>query len=185
MIRKTFFLLTFVLLSASISFSQKCKPKYTDKDSFTGEKVEYWGGFLTSMSVYSFNVQFTPSLYATKKEGKDKLVFGMAFRSKLRDISDMKAGDAWFEKGSKIVVRLSEGFEEFIVEKGYVNNAGYSSAEITVSMTPEQLENLSTKKMEKVRIFPFKDNTDDYFQFSVSKGRNKKIMQQLVCFGKL
>lgn len=178
--------LVIVILINSLSFGQKCKPKYTDKDDFTEKKIEYWGNTMTSMAVYSYGIQFSPRMYAFKKNGKDKLIFGLAFDSKLKSIDDMKPeGHSWFEKGSKIIIKVDGGFEEFIVEHTAINNASYSSAEITVSATKEQIETLANIAMEKVRIHPFIDNSDDLLQFTIAKGRDKKIKQQLKCFLKL
>ncbi len=56
----------FFLLTVSFVNAKKCKPKFTHVDDFTEITTELWRGKLTSMSVYSLNVKYIPSLFDIK-----------------------------------------------------------------------------------------------------------------------
>lgn len=163
------------------SFAQKCKPRYVEKDKFTEVNTEYWGGSLTSMSVYSYDVKYSPSMFLIKEGNENKIVFGISVDGKLSN-NMLLNNQTWFEKGSKIVLKLENEMMEFIYDNSSVNQAGYTSVKIIVPISPEQVEKLQKQKIEKGRIYPFVESDEMVFQFTVAKGRDKKFKEQLDCF---
>jgi hypothetical protein len=172
--------LSLFLLTVSVINAQKCKPKFTHTDDFTEVTTELWGGNLTSMSVYSLNVKYIPSMFVYKEKDKYKIVIGITVDGKLNN--DMVLNDhKWFEKGSTFMFKLENDLLTFVVEKGEVRQSGGTSAEVTSTITKEQIEMLRDQQILKGRVYPFEDNQDMVFQFKVSKSRDKKIKKQLDC----
>lgn len=179
--RLSFFNLIAIILFFNCSYAQKCKPKYIDKDKFTEINTEYWGGSLTSMSVYSYDVKYSPSMFLIKQDNENKIVFGITVDGKLNN-NMLLNNQTWFEKGSKIILKLENEMMEFIYDNSSVNQAGYTSVKIIVPISLEQIEKLQNQKIEKVKINPFVNSEEMRFQFSVAKGRDKKFKEQLSCF---
>lgn len=179
--KRIFFITLIFIISISNLIAQKCKPKFTNTDEFTEVTTEYWGSLLTSMSVYSLNVKYLPYLTVFEYDNKNYIQINIEVDGKL-DNSMVLNNHNWFEKGSSFMFKLEEDLLTFTVEESRVRQSGGTSATIISSITEEQIEMLKNQQILKGRVYPFIDNQDMIFQFSVAKGKDKKIKQQLECF---
>ncbi len=183
--KRNYLTITLALFFISIAIAQKCKPRHIVEDDFTETKTEYWGNILTSMSYYSFDIGYLPSMFVFKENEKNKVIFGLTFKEKLSN-KKLLNDQVWFEEGTKIILKLENEFIEFTVEKSTVNNAGdHSVARLYSSISTEQVEIMNTQKMEAAKIFPFMESEDLFFHFKIAKGRDKAFKKQLDCFLKL
>ena len=166
-----------MLLTASMINAQKCKPKTVTND-FYGTKIDAWGGKLTSMSVYSFNVKYIPSMYVYKENEKYKIAVGMAIDGTI-DSNKVINEREWFPKGSKFMIKLENEILTFTVEDREVRN---SYVEVVSTINKDNIQKLIDQPILMFRINPFIENVNDlFFQFKVSKSPAKKIKQKLKC----
>jgi hypothetical protein len=160
--------------------AQKCKPRWDETDDFTETTTEYWGNFLTSMTVFNANNGYRPQLYVFKEKGKYKVMFAIVFEGKLKD--DSLNGQKWFEKGTKFLFKLSNEIVSFEVEKSVIKNTrGTTNIRLISTITEDDVEKFINQTIERYRVFPFIDNEDKVFEYKVAKSYDKKIKKQLSC----
>jgi hypothetical protein len=175
-------LLFFTVLTASFA-QKKCKPNNTVTDEFTEVTTVYWGGSLTSMGYYSFDVEYNPYLNIFNRDGQSFASIGIKVKGKLSD--DLLVNKhTWVEKGSKILIKLENELITLISEDdGVVRNSGANTMLYMVCpISKEQIKKMVDQRMLKGKIHPFKDSADMFFQFSISKGRDKALSKQFNCF---
>ncbi len=174
--RKLFTFLSLLLLASQIVNAQKCKPKITYTDDFTGATTEYWGGTLTSMSVYSLNVKYIPSVYFFKV--KDKYVMSVGI-----SVDGNPGNSIFLDKGTTIMFKLKNELLTFTAEKALVRRSrGGTSITLISIISEDDIKKMKNQAILKGRIYRIVANTDILFEFKVSKGRDKKIKKQLNCF---
>lgn len=174
-------ILFFTILTSS--FAQKCKPNSTSTDEFTELTTVYWGGSLTSMGYYSFDVEYNPYINIYSQEGQSFASIAVKVKGKLSD--DLLINKhTWFESGSRILIKLESDLITLTSEQdGVVRNSGSDTMlYMTCPISKEQIKKLVDQQMLKGKIHPFKDSADMFFQFSISKGRDKALSNQFNCF---
>lgn len=167
----------------NISFAQKCKPNSTSTDEFTEVTTTFWGGSLTSMGYYSFDVEYNPYINIYNQEGQTFASIAVKVKGKLSD--DLLINKhTWFESGSRILIKLENDLITLTSEEdGVVRNSGSNTMLYMSSpITKEQIQKIIDQRMLKGKIHPFKDSNDMFFQFSISKGRDKALSKQFNCF---
>ncbi len=175
---KNFFLtLSLLLLTVSVINAQKCKPK-TVTDDFYDTKIDAWGATLTSMSVYSFNIKYLPSMYVYKDGNDYKIAVGIAIDGKI-DKNMVLNDHKWFPKGSKFMFKLGSEILTFTVEESTVRQ---TYAEVISTISKADIEKIINQPFLIARVNAFSENENDlFFKFKVAKGRDKKVKQQLKC----
>lgn len=174
--------LFFTILATSFA-QKKCKPNSTSTDEFTEVTTVYWGGSLTSMAYYSFDVKYNPYINIYNRENQYFASIGVKVIGKLNE-NLLINKHTWFEKGAKILIKLEN---ELITltskEDGVVRNSGSNTMlYMSCPISKEQVKKMADQRMLKGKIHPFKDSADMFFQFSISKGRDKKLSHQFNCF---
>ncbi len=175
--RKIILTFSFFLLTVSVINAQKCKPK-SFTDDFFNTTIDAWGSTLTSMSVYSFNIKYLPSMYVYKEKGQYKISVGLTVDGRL-DNSMVLNERKWLPKGSKFMFKLANEILTFTVEESVVRP---SYLEVTSTISKNDIEKLINQPFLMGRVNLFLENANDlFFKFKVAKGRDKKIKQQLKC----
>jgi len=180
--KKIIMIMVLAAISSATTYGQKCKPGYKDKDKFTGVTTEFWGGTITSMSWYTGDIKYLPSLYVANMNGENKITFSIAIDGKLNN-NQVLNNQVWFEKGTKFYIKLENEILEFEVDYSkIINHTSKTYVGVYSSITAVELEKLNTQKLEMGRVLPFKDSDDIQFQFNIASGRDKMFKRQLSCF---
>ncbi len=180
--KKTFLLMTLLVLSSTMVYGQKCKAAEKIKDDFAGKNYELWGGKLNTARDMLSGTSVTFDFYVADIDGKNTAYMQILYMQKENDASVNKVD---LPKGTKFMVKTDNNeIIEFTAEKSqnvkrklaqYTNNIFSLSAEIN----NEQLETLANNTIIMYQVVPEEFET---LTGNVSKRPGKKINEQVKCF---
>ena len=181
------FLFLISISNINLLFAQKCKPKYTLQDEFTGISTKYWGGNLSTFELVEDNLGFTfyPKIFIIKDNGKNMLLMNIEVaRGKKVDFSNKTINPhIWFEKGTKILLKLDHKIISLELDKAIIHlDTKNQDFLLLYEINDDVLNDLITNSVSQIKIYPFKNSEEITFWFKVSKKRWEKIQSQFKCF---
>jgi len=179
--KKFIMLVLIVTTSLAQVHAQKCKPKVSEIDEFTEQKIEGWGGKMDSSRSMFQGVSQTLSFLVGELEGEMYAEISVQYMQKGNDAS---VNNIDIPKGSQFMLKTSDGIITFTASKSKKakrKTAGYTITvvNLTSELNQVQLEKLVDNPIIMYRIVP---EESEAIKGEVSKKKAKKLQAQFKCF---